>query len=60
MNSYLRTRVCKQPTIVLYLEFETVLMFYNLEARKYHNNTLWRKNPLRRAEECTQLHQTYH
>ena len=27
------TRVRKQPIIVLYFEFETVLMFYNLEAR---------------------------
>ena len=29
----LRTRVRKQPIIVLYFEFETVLTFYNLEAR---------------------------
>ena len=32
MIGCLRTRVCKQPIIALYFEFETVLKFYNLEA----------------------------
>ena len=29
----LRTRARKQPIVTLYFEFETVLKFYNLEAR---------------------------
>ena len=33
MIGCLRTRVRKQPITELYFEFETVLMFYNLEAR---------------------------
>ena len=33
MIGCLRTRVRKQPIIALYFEFETVLKFYNLEAR---------------------------
>ena len=33
MIGCLRTRVRKQPIIVLYFEFETVHKFYNLEAR---------------------------
>ena len=33
MIGSLRTRVLKQPIIVLYFEFETVLKFYNLRAR---------------------------
>ena len=33
MIGCLRTLVRKQPIIVLYLEFETVLKFYSLEAR---------------------------
>ena len=33
MSGYLRTRVHKQPLIALYFESETVLKFYNLEAR---------------------------
>ena len=32
MIGCLRTRVRKQPIIALYLESETVLKFYNLEA----------------------------
>ena len=32
MIGCLRTRVRKQPIIALYLEYETVLKFYNLEA----------------------------
>ena len=32
MIGCLRTRVCKQPIIALYFEFETVLKSYNLEA----------------------------
>ena len=35
MIGCLRTRVCKQPIIALYFEFETVLKFYNLEARSH-------------------------
>ena len=31
------TRVRKQPIIVLYFESETVLKFYNLEARSWSN-----------------------
>ena len=34
MIGCLRTRVRKQPIIVLYFEVETVLKFYNLEPRK--------------------------
>ena len=34
MIGCLRTRVCKQPTIALYFESETVFKFYNLEARE--------------------------
>ena len=33
MIGYLRTRVRKQPIIVLYFEFENELKFYNLGAR---------------------------
>ena len=33
MIGCLRTRVSKQQIIALYFEFETVLKFYNLEAR---------------------------
>ena len=33
MIGWLRTRVRKQSIIALYFEFETVLKFYNLEAR---------------------------
>ena len=33
MIGCLRTRVRKQPIIVLYFEFENELKFYNLEAR---------------------------
>ena len=33
MIGWLGTHVRKQPIIVLYLEFEAVLKFYNLEAR---------------------------
>ena len=33
MIGYLRTRVRKQPIIALYFDSETVLKFYNLEAR---------------------------
>ena len=33
MIGCLRTRVRKQPIIALYFESETVLKFYNLEAR---------------------------
>ena len=33
MIGCLRTRVHKQPIIVLYLEFENELKFYNFEAR---------------------------
>ena len=33
MIGCLWTRVRKQPIIALYLEFEAVLKFYNLEAR---------------------------
>ena len=33
MIGCLRTRVSKQPIIVLYFEFETTLKFYNLKAR---------------------------
>ena len=32
MIGCLQTRVCKQPIIALYFEFETVLKFYNLET----------------------------
>ena len=32
MIGYLRTSVCKQPTIALYFEFDIVLKFYNLQA----------------------------
>ena len=32
MIGFLRTRVRKQPIIVLYFESETVLKYYNLEA----------------------------
>ena len=33
MIGCLRTSVHKQPIIALYFEFETVLKFYNLDAR---------------------------
>ena len=33
MIGYLRTHVRKQPMVALYFEHETVLKFYNLEAR---------------------------
>ena len=33
MIGCLQTCVCKQPIIALYFEFETVLKFYNLQAR---------------------------
>ena len=32
MIGCLQTCVCKQPIIALYIEIETVLKFYNLEA----------------------------
>ena len=35
MIGRLRTRICKQPIIALYFEFENELKFYNLEARFY-------------------------
>ena len=35
MIGCLWTRVRKQPTNTLYFEFETVLKFYNLEARRH-------------------------
>ena len=35
MIGCLRTRVRRQPIIALYFEFETVLKFYNLEARTF-------------------------
>ena len=34
MVGYLRTRVRKQPIIALYFESETVIKFYDFEARK--------------------------
>ena len=37
MNGCLQTQVRKQPIIALYFESETVLKFYNLEARLYLN-----------------------
>ena len=37
MIGCLRTRVRKQAIIVLYFESETVLKFYNLEARYRYN-----------------------
>ena len=52
MIGCLRTRVCKQPIIALYFEFETVLKFYNIEASccfssSYHSTIsrggLWRR-----------------
>ena len=36
MIDCLRSRVRKQPIFALYFEFETVLKFYNLEARFGH------------------------
>ena len=38
MIGCLQTYVRKQPTIVLYFEFETILKFYNLEAWSHHLN----------------------
>ena len=35
MIGCLGTRVRKQPIILLYFVFETVLKFYNLKARDY-------------------------
>ena len=32
MIGCLQTRVCKQPIIAFYYEFENILKFYNLEA----------------------------
>ena len=43
MIGCLRTRVRKQRIIVLYFELETILKFYNVEARKSHNHTLQTK-----------------
>ena len=40
MIGCLRTRVCKQPIIVLYFESETLLKLYNLEARLSENLNL--------------------
>ena len=37
MIGRLRTCVRKRPIIVVYFEFETVLNFYNLEARNQYN-----------------------
>ena len=39
MIDWLGTRVRKHPIIVLYFEFETVLKFYNLEARVWEEPT---------------------
>ena len=36
MIDCLRTRVRKQPIVVLYFEFENELKFYNLKARARH------------------------
>ena len=38
MIGWLRTRVRKQPIIMLYFESENELTFYNLEARQYHSH----------------------
>ena len=38
MIGCLRTRVRKQPIVALYFESETVLKFYNLEARLLYFN----------------------
>ena len=40
MIGWLRTRVRKQPIVALYFEFETVLKFYNLDARDQLDKTL--------------------
>ena len=40
MIGCLQTRVRKQPIIVLYFEFETLLMFYNLEASSIQTKEL--------------------
>ena len=41
MIGCLRTHVRKQPIITLYFESETVLKFYNLEARIYLSRRAW-------------------
>ena len=42
MIGCLRTRVRKQPIIVLYFESETVLKFYNLEASWFSRDDAYR------------------
>ena len=39
-----KTRVRKQPIIALYFEFETILKFYNLEARTCSNQPAQQEN----------------
>ena len=46
MIGCLRTRVRKQPIIALYFESKTVLKFYNLEARSYHDLEEYVRRPL--------------
>ena len=49
MIGCLRTRVRKQPNIALYFELETVLKFYNLEARYLPQNPqILQSNPRNR------------
>ena len=46
MIGCLRTRVRKQPIVVLYFEFETVLKFYNLETRTFRQSITCSVNAL--------------
>ena len=61
MIGCMRTRVRKQPTIALYFESETVLKFYNLEARTHgiQQNNLSNDPPEYQSSEVRIVNECY-
>ena len=58
MIGCLRTRVRKQPIIVLYFEFETILKFYNLEARSFFPIDMIAKQEIQWEQQRINNHRT--
>ena len=57
MIGSLQTRVCKQPIIAFYFEFETKLKFYNLEAWDFGTIPICKKPWFRQTwQACLHIH----
>ena len=58
MIGCLRTHVRKQPIIVLYFEFETILKFYNLEASSFFPIDMIAKQEIQWEQQRINNHRT--